>query len=140
MSPILPDPGELDAIAERIASFAGATHTRATVLAGSLAGLDWHGLAAGAFDGLAQNVVGGLRTAADRLDDAAAALHRHADTVRERIVALERIADDAVHLARDLGTGLADVVLHPTHLLDDGADVVADTGGLVSDAGHLLGI
>jgi uncharacterized protein YukE len=110
---LLADPGELQAIAARIGLHAAQARTRSVGLAAAVGALDWRGLAAEAFRGQAEITTTGLRLAADRLDDAADSLRRHAarvDGVRATILAaggeVERsVTAAAGHLLR----GVADV-------------------------------
>ncbi len=108
----LPDPAELDALADRISAHAAAARARALGLASCVAAVGWHGIAANAFALEAHAVVAGLRAAAGRLDDTADALRRHARRVST--------ARDAVTGA--VGAGLPTIetiVLDGRQLLDD---------------------
>jgi uncharacterized protein YukE len=122
----LPDPTELDALADRIADHAAAARARAWRLGSSVAAADWQGLAATAFRGEAHVVVAGMRGAAGRLDDAADALHRHAARIRPVISDLKTLSIDSLRTAEDL-------VVNPGNLLSDAGDLLADTGSLFGD-------
>lgn len=78
---LLPDPAELRAIADRIGAHAAAARARAHALGRETAELPWRGRAADVFGGSVAEVVGDLRLAAARLDDAADALRRHATRI-----------------------------------------------------------
>lgn len=78
---LLPDPAELRAIADRIAAHATAARARAHDLGRGTAELQWRGGAADVFGARVAEVIGELRRAAAGLDDAAAALRRHASRV-----------------------------------------------------------
>jgi hypothetical protein len=129
----LPEPAELDALADRISRHAAATRARALRLGTSVATVGWHGLAAGAFRAEANVTITALRAAAGRLDDAADALRRHARRVSV-------LCDDLMLVGVDGLQVLADTVVHPDRLLRDGAQLLVDGGGLVDDALHLVGL
>jgi uncharacterized protein YukE len=129
----LPDPAELDALAERIADQAAAARERAGQLGGAVAALGWHGVAAIAFRGEAHVVIAALRAAAGRLDGAADALHRHAGKVRALGADLKDLGIDGARTAEDL-------VLHPGSLVADAGDLVSDGADLVGDALGLIGL
>src|SRR3954467_12718523 len=76
MSFLIPDTDAMYAVADRITGHAAAARQRGGALGAALAAVDWHGLAADAFDAMSHGVLVGLRSAADRLDDAAAALRK----------------------------------------------------------------
>lgn len=137
---LLPDPQELRAIAARIGSAATAARAQAAHLQARVAGVAWHGAAATVFDLLAGDVVTGLRRSADRLDDAADALRRHAANVEHALAMMLRAGSDGVTVGADLVHGVADEVLHPSRLLGDTAALVSDGVGLVHDLGGLFGI
>jgi len=136
MSFLVPDPGELRALASRITAAAETARAHADRLGHAVAATGWHGPAARVFAGQAELALGGLRTAAGRLDDAAASLRRHADRV-----------DDVLHIALGLvraGLGLLpDLLARPDDLLRpmsvELGDVVAVAGGAVSAVGDLAG-
>jgi uncharacterized protein YukE len=136
MSFLLPDPGELRALAGRITAAADGARSHADRLGRAVAAAGWHGPAARVFAGQAELALGGLRTSAGRLDDAAATLRRHADHV-----------EDVVHLALELvraGMGpLPQLLAHPEDILRPmsvglrGLGTVA--GGAISTVGDLAG-
>jgi hypothetical protein len=128
----LPDPGELYAVADRIGQHAVATRERALRLSAAIGALDWRGLAAAAFRAEALVTIAALRAAAGRLDDAAAALRRHAARVGA-------VYNDVKHLGADGLQTLADSVLRPERLLSDGEQLLADGADLVGDALGLVG-
>ncbi|MDT4902176.1 MAG: hypothetical protein QOF92_4513 [Pseudonocardiales bacterium] len=135
----LPDPDEMYAIADRIAGQAAAARARADELGTAIAAADWHGLAADAFDLMADGVLGGLRRAAGRLDDAADALRRHAGTVQRMLDNLSLLGHDLLGLGVDLDVTMLDGLLHPDRLLGDAGAVLGDVVGLFGDAGGVLG-
>jgi hypothetical protein len=130
---LLPDPAELDAIADRINRHASAARARAEHLGRAVAGADWRGLAADAFHGEAHVAISGLRSAAGRLDDAADALRRHARKVGA-------IVDDLAVLGVDSVGALTDLVTDPGALLSDGKKLLSDGAGLVGDTLSLVGL
>jgi uncharacterized protein YukE len=81
MSLLLPDTGALRARARRIHEVAFSTRLNGERLRRQLAVTEWSGPAARAFEVQAEIVLGALRTAAERLDDAAEALRAHAEAV-----------------------------------------------------------
>lgn len=136
---LLPDPDEMYAIADRIAGHASAVRSLANQLGTAIAAADWHGIAADTFDLVAGDVLGSLRSAAARLDDAAAALRRHARNVRHVLDVLTRLSDDTFGLGVDLQTTLMDGLVHPGRLFGDGANLLGDVAGVAGDVGDLLG-
>lgn len=116
--PLLPDPDELLAVADRILAHAGAASARADALAGAVSAADWHGPASDAFHHCSSGVLAGLRSSAGRLADAAAALRNHAHRVAEVLAAAELVGRDLRRLSGEL---------------------VHDVGGVVHGAGALLG-
>jgi hypothetical protein len=140
MSFLVPDPGEMYSVADRISAHAAVARQRAGELAGALGGTDWHGPAANVFDAMARAVLAGLRTGADRLDDAAAALRRHAAAVAAEIAAIQKFGSDAAHMGEDLGKTALDTVTDPGRLLHDAGSVVGDAGGLIADGAAVLGL
>jgi hypothetical protein len=130
---LLPDPAELDAIADRITAHAAAGRARAEHLARSVAGLHWHGLAAAVFEREAHVAVSALRSAAGRLDAAADILRHHARTVGQLITDAERLAHDGLRTLDDIATD-------PGSLVSDGKALLADGGSLVGDSLHALGL
>jgi hypothetical protein len=129
----LPDPAELEAIADRIGRHAAATRARAQHLGAAVAGTDWHGLAADAFAVEAHVALSALRSSAGRLDDAADALRRHASKVGA-------LFDDLRGLGVDGVKTLEDAVLHPDRLVSDGKRLLSDGKHLVGDALGLVGL
>jgi uncharacterized protein YukE len=130
----LPDPGELDAIAERISRHAATTRSRAFGLGAAVAAAQWHGVAANAFRDEAHVVVAALRTAAGRLDDAADALRRHARKVSVLYADVRNLGIDSLQAAEDV------VLLRPDRLLSDGLQLFSDGTDLLDDALSLVGI
>lgn len=114
---MLPDPAELDAIARSIAAHADTARTRAARLVHAAHCAGWHGSAAAAFALTADDAAHALRLAAGRLDDAAAALHRHARAVEHLLCVARAMAVRTEH-------GLED-------LAGDAASLVGDIGSLV---------
>jgi uncharacterized protein YukE len=93
------DPDGLDALAVQLSSAAARTRDRAAEVRATSASAHWRGQAADAFHASVYRESGLLQRAADELDDAAAALHRHADAVRQeiaRLLAVERAAAELV--------------------------------------------
>ena len=144
MSFLIPDPSELRALAGRVAATADTVRAGADRLGWAVAAVGWHGPAAGAFAVQAEVAIGGLRTAAGRLQDAAAALRRHADHV-----------DDVLHVALGLvraGLGpLPDLLAHSPQLLRPlgaelhdvataATDVISDVGDTVDGALDCIGL
>jgi hypothetical protein len=129
----LPDPADLDALADRISGFAATTRDRAWRLGAAVACVDWHGFAAAAFRGEAHVAITCLRGAAGRLDDAADALHRHAARMRPIVDDLKTLGIDGLHTAEDL-------VRDPGHLLSDAGNLLADGANLFGDALDLFGL
>ncbi|MDT4914540.1 MAG: hypothetical protein QOC66_3668 [Pseudonocardiales bacterium] len=129
----LPDPAELEAIADRIGRHAAAARARAAHLGSAVAGADWHGLAADSFHLEAHVALSALRSAAGRLDDAADALRRHAHKVGA-------LFDDLRDFGLDGVQTLEDAVLHPDRLVEDGKRLLSDGKDLVGDALDLVGL
>jgi len=129
---LLPDPVDLVAIADRIAAHAATTRDRATRLDQATAATGWTGPAAASFEVEARLATDTLRGAANRLDDAADALRRHAARVGA-------ILNDLVHLgSAELGLA-GDLVRHPGQVLPDVVGVVGDSAHVVGDvAGGVL--
>ncbi len=117
MSVIFADPGELYAIADRIARHADALRRNATTLGAAIATDRWRGLASAVFAAEAGSVLKDMWACARLLDDAADALRRHARRVQ----------------------GVLDFVRHAWNDVEGwGAAVVSDVGGfLVEDDGLL---
>ena len=132
MSFLIPDPAELRALAGRVAHAADTARACADRLGWAVAATGWHGRAARAFAVQAEVAIGGLHTAAGRLQDAAGALRRHADHVDD-------VLNVALGLVR-LGLGpLPDVLAHTPELLRPlGAelhDVATAAKDVISDVG-----
>jgi uncharacterized protein YukE len=90
------DPDGLDQLAARLAAAAARVRDRARDVRIVPASSRWRGPAADAFHASVFREGAALDRAADELDDAAAALHRHADAVRAeiaRLLAVERAAE-----------------------------------------------
>ena len=138
MSPI-PSPAEMLAVADRITAHAHATRDRAAQLGAAVSGAHWRGTAADAFYGQANVLISGLRSAADRLDDAADALRRHAYRVLDRLHQLAELSRDLGSVGGDVVRGAGDMVLHPQRIFDDGVSVFGDSSSLVRDVAKLVG-
>jgi uncharacterized protein YukE len=147
---LLPDPGELRAIAARIDDHAHAARTRAVGLADAIAATDWAGLAAGAFRGQAQLALSGLRSAAGRLDEAADALRRHADRVDGLLSALTTLVRGGIVTVEELlslptgafsallAVGPADAVRVLSTVRGVAGSALDAAGGALDAAGGLL--
>jgi len=136
MSFLVPDPGELQAIAGRITDAADRARSHADRLAHAIAVTGWHGPAARVFAGQADLALDALRTAAGRLDDAAATLRRHADRVDDVLAV-------ALGLVRaGMGT-LPQLLAHPDTLLrpmgQELRGIAAAAGGAVAAVGDIAG-
>jgi uncharacterized protein YukE len=93
------DPDGLDELAAQLSFMAARTRDRAVEVRGTSATARWRGPAADAFHESVFRESGSLERAAEELDDAARALHRHADQVRReiaRLLAIERAAAEVV--------------------------------------------
>lgn len=128
--PSLPDPDQLLSLASRISAHAALARQEAHRLTAAVGSVTWSGVAAGAFDAQAAEIVWSLRRCAARLDDAADALRRHAAAVAAVIDTLRRLGHDAIEIASAIAHGTVDELLHPTHLISDAAH----------ELGHLVGI
>jgi uncharacterized protein YukE len=98
------DPDGLDQLAVQLSSAAARVRDRAYDVRSASSSARWRGPAADAFRTSVSRESGSLERAAAELDDAAAALHGHAEAVRAeiaRLVAIERAAE------RLVSTGLA---------------------------------
>ncbi|MGI8678990.1 MAG: hypothetical protein ACR2LX_09945 [Jatrophihabitans sp.] len=142
----LPDPGEMLAIADRIAAHARTSHARADTLHRAINAAQWHGPAAAAFVGAALAVVDALRRSAGRLGDAADALRRHARAVQHELDLLQRLSSVLLDVGIDVDElitgGLVtpiDLIEHAGTLLDGLDGLAASAGGLLHDTGSLLG-
>lgn len=139
MSPI-PNPGEMLAVADRIAGHAEATRRRAAELAAVVGAAHWRGAAADVFHAQAHLVINGLRRSADRLDDAADALRRHTYQMIHKLAQLADLASDIADLGGDILHGIGDIATHPSRLLEDGVSIFSDQAEIVGDALHLVGL
>ena len=128
--PSLPDPDHLCCLASRITSHACLARQEAHRLAVSAGAVTWSGFAAATFDAQAAEIVWSLRRCADRLDDAADALRRHAAVVGHVVDTLLRCGHDALDVASAVAYGTVDDLMHPAAAIDDA----------VSGLGHLVGI
>jgi uncharacterized protein YukE len=93
------DPEGLHRLAAQLSAAAGRARDRAVDVRATSASARWRGPAARAFHDAVFHESGVLERAAAELDDAAAALHRHADAVRhelDRLLAAERAAEHLV--------------------------------------------
>jgi uncharacterized protein YukE len=131
--PLLPDPAELDAIADRIGGHAVAARARATSLATAVAAAGWRGLAADAFCTEAFTIVAALRRAAGRLDSAADTLRRHAGNLRA-------LLDDLALIGTDGMRALEGILTDPDGLVSDGKRIFDAGKGLITDAFGVVGI
>ncbi|MDX6198846.1 MAG: hypothetical protein QOJ79_1997 [Actinomycetota bacterium] len=89
------DPEGLHRRATQLSAAAGRVRDRAADVRATSAWATWRGPAADAFHAAVAHESGVLERAAGELDDAAAALHRHAEAVRhelDRLLAAERAA------------------------------------------------
>jgi uncharacterized protein YukE len=93
------DPDSLDRLAAHLSASAADVRDRARVVRASAAATHWQGAAADSFHASVLHESRLIDRAADELEDAAAGLHRHADTVRAeiaRLLAVERAAEHVV--------------------------------------------
>jgi WXG100 family type VII secretion target len=130
MPALFADPAQLRAIAERIARHAAAARAQAGRIGMQLAHPGWAGAAARAFHGQARALVHDLRRAAQRLDDAADALRRHAANVEHALAGLAKLAADGIDLGLDVAHTIGDLVTNPGNVLNDGRELVRDVAGL----------
>jgi uncharacterized protein YukE len=130
MSALFADPGELRAVADRIARHAAAARAQAGAIGAHLAQPGWAGVAARAFHTHARALMRDLRRAAQRVDDAADALRRHAANVEHALAGLARLAADGVDLGVDVAHTVGDLATNPGNLLNDGRTLVRDIAGL----------
>jgi WXG100 family type VII secretion target len=137
---LLPDPQDLRAVAARIGAAAESARAEASRLQAQVGAAVWHGAAATAFDLLAGDVIAGLRASADRLDDAADALRRHAANVEHTLTTLLQAGSDVLAIGGGLIHGMVDEVVHPSRLIGDAASVIGDAGSLAHHVGELVGI
>ena len=139
MAFLVPDTGDMYSVADRISAHAAGTRQRAAELAAALGATDWHGIAAGTFGAAAAGLLAGMRTAADRLDDAAAALRQHAANVDTVVHDAEHLVEDGAALGHDLLDGAADSLTAPQRLPGDALSIVGDVGSVAGDVGGALG-
>ena len=93
------DPDGLHRLAAQLSAAAGRARDRACDVRAATTTARWQGPAADAFHAAMFRESGVLERAADELDDAARALHRHADAVRQeldRLLAAERAAEHLI--------------------------------------------
>jgi WXG100 family type VII secretion target len=128
--PSLPDPDHLVTLAARVSAHAALARQEAHRLTGAAGAVTWSGIAAQAFDAQAAEIVRSLRRCADRLDDAADALRRHAAAVAHVLDILRRLGHDALEVATAIAHGTVDELLEPVHVVGDA----------VSAVGRLVGI
>ena len=116
---LLPDPAELYATADHIGRHADALRGRASHLSAAAADAAWESPAARAFRAKVDALGHDMNRAANRIDDAAETLRRHAGRIEtelalERAVVhraeqlahdAERLAHGAVHDAQNLARG-----------------------------------
>jgi uncharacterized protein YukE len=120
MSFLLPDPGELFAIADRIARHADAVRMRASALAAAIADDRWHGLASDVFSAEAGGLLHDMRACAARLDDAADALRRHAGRVEAVFAMVKRVLHDLENAGAALAHCVSDLIPGADELVVDG--------------------
>ena len=104
------DPDDLDRLADRLAAAAIRVSERAAEVRAASSSAHWHGPAADAFHASVYREGALLDRASAELDDAAAALHRHADAVREEIARLRALPQAAERLLSTGWSRLADLV------------------------------
>jgi hypothetical protein len=97
------DPGALREVAHRLASHAGQLRAHAGALRMASAQAHWHSTGATAFRERGADICLALDRAAGELDDAAAAMARHADRVGDVLDAARRVAEHAAHEAASAG-------------------------------------
>jgi uncharacterized protein YukE len=118
MSVIFADPGELYAIADRIARHADAVRRTATTLAAAIATDRWRGLAAQVFAAEAGSVLKDMWACARRLDDAADALRRHARRVQGVLDFVKHAWDDVEGLGTAVVRGVGGFLVDDDGLLE----------------------
>lgn len=143
---LFPDPGEMFAIADRIAAHARTVRARARILHRAVDSTGWQGPAATAFRVSADGVLLALASCADRLDDAADAMRRHACTVRKELDVLDHLRSVLIGVGIDVfdlvhaGVVTPVELLHGAgHVLDHVDGLLDDAGNLIDDAGHAIG-
>ena len=129
---LLPDPAELYATADHIGRHAEALRARASHLASSAANARWESTGARAFRAKADALGHDMFRAANRIDDAAETLRRHAGRI-ETELALERAL---VHDAERLAHGAERLALGAVGL---GQRAVDDAQSLARGALHAGG-
>jgi uncharacterized protein YukE len=103
------DPDSLDRLAAHLSASAADVRDRARAVRASVAAARWQGPAADAFHASVLHETRLVDRAADELEDAAAALHRHAESVRAeiaRLLAAERAAEHLVSVGVSSLAGL----------------------------------
>jgi hypothetical protein len=103
------DPGDLRAIAHRIAAHADHVRAQAAALAHAADTARWYSPAADTFRGAVHDIAADLRRAAGELDDAAAAMLRHAAQVGHRLDAIRHALDRVVVGVEEAGASIAHV-------------------------------
>ncbi len=136
---LLPDPAELDAIAARIGMHGRTLSAHTHTLALSVAATHWQGVAADTFDLAADDTLAVLRSAAGQLEDAAAALHWHAQAVRHVLDQLRGLAASSLGTLNSLTDAMRDGLLDPAQLPADAARTLHAVGGLAGHLGRLTG-
>jgi uncharacterized protein YukE len=125
MSLLFADPGELYAIADRIARHADAVRSNATALAAAIAHDRWRGIAAEVFAGEAGRLLKDMWACARRLDDAADALRRHAGRVQALLDYFRLAWDDIEDFSAAAAHELGDLLDGGGQLLDGAAELLA---------------
>jgi uncharacterized protein YukE len=92
------DPDSLDRLAAHLSGSAADVRDRARAVRATAASARWQGPAANAFYASVLHQSRFVDRAAGELEDAAAALHRHADAVRAEIARLLAVERAAAHL------------------------------------------
>lgn len=92
------DPDSLERLASRLSAAARHVRDRADTVRSSSASTRWRGPAADAFHAAVAREAVLLERSAGELEDAAAALHRHADAVRAEIARLRTVEQAAERL------------------------------------------
>jgi uncharacterized protein YukE len=103
------DPDGLHRLGVQLSAAADRARTRAVEVRATSAAARWQGPAADAFHASVLRESAVLERAADELDDAARALHRHADAVRhelDRLLAAERAAEHLLTVGASRVVGL----------------------------------
>ena len=100
---LLPDPAELYATADHIGRHADALRARAAQLASAAANARWESTAARAFRAKVDALGHDMNRAANRIDDAAESLRRHAGRIEAELALQRAVVHGAERLARDAG-------------------------------------